>query len=287
MIRGNQRWTLAVQLALLVLACIMKCIVLSTFNWVSGDKSLQIAAANSINAGRGYSLRITDPSNISGTDHLLTEWPPLYSVMVAPFLRLTNGNERSAALILECIFGVLGLVIIAAILKKLSIPPGFVILIVWFKALEINEAIEGRNSTDQIALVFFTASLYFTLLFYERRSYMPVFAMSACLSLMALTRYMYLPISLLYAGMLLLIGIIRKDRCDQFGGLIAIACVSIAIAMLFLFNNSGSGQYYYVDPAPRGIFLENLRFFYPVVWQAFGNVHLFMTQMLFHASPLS
>src|ERR1700730_4187180 len=94
----RKQWWL---LLILLLAMLLKCLIIYNFRQLAGDKIPQLAGAVSIAKNKGYALPFVHPDDLSAIQYeRVIEWPPLYSYLVAPFLRMTGFDlDRSAYMV--------------------------------------------------------------------------------------------------------------------------------------------------------------------------------------------
>ena len=96
------RQRIGLYLILFVLSVLVKWTIVYYYEVVSSDKLLHVAAANSIATGRGYSFPLVELSNPDSTLlRPVVEWPPLYSILLVPFLKLTGSDIETSCFIVD------------------------------------------------------------------------------------------------------------------------------------------------------------------------------------------
>jgi hypothetical protein len=253
-----------VSVAVILVATLSRFLHLVFFYNLRVDASYQVMATRNLIEGHGVSLDYVQPSDLAQTIYEpLINWPPGYSFLLAPFLKIFNGNYPAAAILLDCIMALLLILFSRKILRLFAVPvylinfftllTGFFIYYFYFIA-----------SSDALAISFFVVAAYFfiKLIKEERLSFWghAVFFLSllACASL----KYMLIPV-VFVLPVYLLTGWPAKGSTVYKAGVINFVLLCLGIGGLLFYQNYISGSVGYISQEERGFFPEHLKDVYP------------------------
>ena len=159
------------------------------------DKDLQVVAAQSLLAGRGLTLPLADPRDLSKSlDTPLAGWPPGYALLMAPALA-TLVDPIEAATALE-ILTVIGFFAVAwLLLKQFPIEDRVrLALCAWWAA--VGSPLSKMGPSDMLSLTFFSAALVCGARILDPRanSWLANLTAAVLLALAAMTRFAYWPL---------------------------------------------------------------------------------------------
>jgi hypothetical protein len=246
---------------------------------ISGDKIYQTAAAKSITLGNGYTIPSVNPLNL---DQVLNKpmilWPPLYSIMLAPLMELT-GETSTASFILDSLTNIVFLVLIYQVCLLLNFPFWLSLLVLVFRATEINEIITASTATDYMALNFWLAAIITAVRFLKKPQWITALIFILLNALAPWLRYASIPLVLVLPLMIFIVGMWKNEkRYRKMAMISGIAAIASTVLLLF-YNYSRSGNFFYVLETKKGFFPENLLYLPPIAWTSIVNVNFPLTQI--------
>jgi hypothetical protein len=280
MVAGDLRTKRNIILACIFIVAIFLRLAMSICYFdISGDKIYQTAAAQSLVNGKGYTVPSVDPLDLDRvTDKPMILWPPMYSVLLAGLMKL-DIQTSTASFILDSINNIIFLILIYQICVLLNFPFWLSMLVLLFKATEINEIITSSTATDYMGLNLWLAAIITAIGFLKK----PLFTTAAIfIVLNALTpwlRYANIPLVLVLPFVVLIAGIWKKHRSTIQISLVAGITALASTAFLLYYNHSRSGTFFYVLETTKGFFPENLLHLPPIVWTSIINVNFPLTQI--------
>ncbi len=256
-----------VTLAIILLAVAGRILQLVYFFNIRLDASHQVIATKNLLAGHGISMDKVFANDLSATVYEpLINWPPGYSILLAPFLVLFGGDYVAAGLTLS-ILAAVGLILISRkILQLLQVPVylvnlwtltgGFFIYFFYFIAC-----------SDAIAIFFAMTAVYYCLSLLKNpvNTRWKTAGMIAALILCGAMKYLFMPVVFIIPAWLLLRGIAEKRKNLWQPGITGIVVLSIVLGGLLLWQKSISGAATYISEPGRGFFPQHLLAFFPFV----------------------
>jgi len=274
------RQRIGLYLILFVLSVLVKWTIVYYYEVVSSDKLLQVAAANSIATGMGYSFPLVELSNPdSALLRPVVEWPPLYSILLVPFLKLTGSDIETSCFILDAIAGFLLLLFLFLLMQRLDLPLPAQALLLLHRAFEMNKDTLASYGSDSLATAMWLATFYFLLIYLERKKPFALAVLSITNAATFFLRYIYLPIAFVIPILLIWNGIRKKNRIEWKGGLITLLVVVAGIGLLALRNYIAAREGFFLLEAESGFFPENLLHWVPAFWLPFLNIDFFCMQV--------
>lgn len=243
------------------------------------DKLFQALAARNLASGEGLTYNEVHTNDLHAEIKVvLNRWPAGYSLAIAGLYKIT-GSLVISTLIFDLIFIIAFFLILRMLLKELEFPGYLINIIVLFHGFSIDPYIS--KPTDIHAVVFIMAGIYLGIKFYRSRSgplrYGILIGVLSFLP--SFLRYMYIPSSVIIGGILLMIGVMQKEKVLIRGAAYSLIVTVISITALLLFNKFYAGSSSYVMPMERGLFANNLLVLYPFLCESFINLNFILTQM--------
>lgn len=268
----------------LIAAITIKSALLYFYALVDGDKGLQALAAISITNGNGYTIPEFDLLTNQVKYLPLVEWPPLYSLLLAPLLVITGNNVEISCYLLDVMAGITLLIFLLLLLRKMGFPAWLQALFLVFEAAELNATALISFPTDTWATAAVFAAVYFLLRAIEKPGPGRFLIFALINVLPFYFRYMYLPVVLilpaLYAWQYF--HQIQFRRYIVITGLITIG----GVLLLLFFNWYVSSEAIFLVTTNRGFYPETLKTLVPVFWASFINIDFYCMQVSLH-TPLS
>jgi hypothetical protein len=223
--------------------------------------------------GYGISISHVLPSDLSTTAYEpLINWPPGYSLLLAPFYVLFNHNYILAGLTLDILAAITLIIFTRRILKLLETPvhlinvftllTGFFIYYFYF-----------INSSDAIAITFFVLAIYYTLAFIKNGNASPkhILAIVLCLFVSGLIKYLFIPVVFIVPIFIFWKGYADNNKILKKTGIISFSFLAVLFASLLIWQKINSGSATYISETSRGFFPANLLHTYPAIPASFIN----------------
>jgi hypothetical protein len=246
---------------------------------ISGDKIYQTAAAWQISQGKGYTVPVADPLNLdSSYEKAMILWPPVYSASLAMLITIT-GDVPLSSFILDSINSIIFLALVFWICTLLNFPFLLSLLILLFKATEINDTIFASTATDYMALNFWLATIIYCMKYLatKKRNHLAAFIILNALA--PWIRYSSIPIVLVLPVLLVIMGAWKREKDWMKSGVAATLVAIASTSLLLYFNFSRSGNFFYVLETTKGFYPENLIHLPPVIWMSMVNINFPLTQI--------
>lgn len=209
-ILSDQRVTIAIFLLVIT----SRVIKLVYFYNIVVDASYQLMGTQSLLDGYGVSIPDAMANDLSAIVYTpLINWPPGYSLIIAPFYYLFNGNYIAAGLTVDILFGILLIFICRSLLKLFEVPlylrnlftllTGFFIYYFYFNAC-----------SDSIAITLILIALYYTLklLKTETKRFKNSALLTFFLFIGASIKYLFIPIVFVIPVFLFIKGLAEQNK---------------------------------------------------------------------------
>lgn len=260
-----------ITLLIVGIALISRLIDLLYFYTIGFDASYQVIAMHNFVAGDGITISKAIPADIANTiyDPLLN-WPPGYSLLLAPFYVLSGHNYIIAGLTLDIISAITLIFTCRAILKTLSVPLHFINLFTLFNGFYIYKFYQIASS-DAIAIAIFLVAIYYTLQLArqpERWRYKALI-ITLCLFICSTIKYLFVPVVFIIPGLLIVAGITNRHRIWKKAGLFCFLILAVIIGGLLFWQQSLTNTVGYVSATGRGFYPAHLLSAYPFIPGAF------------------
>ncbi len=235
------------------------------------DASYQVLATDNLLHGHGITTAQVLANDLSQVVYTpLTQWPPGYSLLLAPFYAVFGHHYIAAGITLDLLAALLLLLSLRKLLWLFRTPDylvnaftllhGFFIYYFYFIA-----------SSDAVALSFFIAGLsfLFVIIQTEKNQRRNVTGLTICLFVAGLIKYLFIPVVMLVPFFLVLEG--RKKQRGQLikNGLVSAAVLFLLFGALLLYVKSVSGTVAYISAPERGIYPSHLTAIYPFLTASF------------------
>ena len=229
------------------------------------DASYQVIATQNLVNGHGISIPKVFAADLATTIHEpLVNWPPGYSVLLAPFYLLFNHNYIAAGLTLDILAAIVLIITSRAILKLFHVPlyqvnlftliSGFFIYYFYFIA-----------SSDAIAIsLFLLAVYYFFKLIKSGNVDRSAFIVgTTALLAAAATKYLFIPVVIVLPLFIFFYGWKNKNSSFKKAGITSFLILFVGIGLLLTWQKLNSGTAAYISEPGRGFFPEHLLAAYP------------------------
>lgn len=217
--------------------------------------------------GHGISISYVLPADLSSTIYEpLINWPPGYSLLLAPFYLLFNQNYIAAGLTLDIVAAIILILVCRKILKLFDIPvyriniftllTSFFIYYFYFIA-----------SSDAVAISIFMTGFYFTLSLlktkknWERKTA----AITISFILCAAIKYLFFPVAFIIPVYLLVRGFAGKEIQFKKAGIYSFVITVLVLGALLIYQKNISGSVAYISQPQRGFFPEHILSAYPYI----------------------
>lgn len=255
------------------IAVLARIIQLTFFYNIRVDGMYQVLAMQNFVQGRGFSSSYVLAGDLST---ILYEpqmnWPPGYSLLLAPFYLLFNHNYIYAGIAMDVTAAIVLVFFTRRILKLLEVPPHrvniFTILTGFFMY-----SFYLICSSDAIAITFFIAAIYYSLLLLKKeRNFFPAAAgVSICLIFAGLIKYLFIPAVFIIPVFIFLNAASDSNRRRKQASVFIFLFLFVSLGGLLLWQKMQSGSAGYISSSVRGFYPGNLAESYPALPASFIN----------------
>lgn len=235
------------------------------------DTSFQVIATQNLVAGHGISTGIVSPEALSTTLYQpVVNWPPGYSLLLAPFYVLFGGDYLPACYLLELLASVAIILIGRRILRQIEVPVYLVNLFSLLTGFFIYY-FYYTGSTDSIAIAFYLGGISYLLsaAVSGEQAVRKSLAAAICLLFSAAMKYLFYPIIFVVPVFQYMYANQRRLSQLKKGALISFGILAAGIAGLYFYQHSLSGSGTYISASGRGFFPEHLLRAHPFIPSAF------------------
>jgi hypothetical protein len=261
----------------------------SLYSLVGVDTKLQLVYAKNFMAGKGMGATkyfTNDLNNpVFDTQQL---FPPGFSFVIIPFLKLFGGDEYKAVLVFDIIVAILFIIAVWLLGKKAGLPPALNNIVLLIAGCSQYFFFMSWSSTDAVSVCLLLSSLTVTIgIIYKKESISLLKLIGTALLFTSpfFFRYMYLPIALLLPVLILLSGFILKNIILKSIGSKILGVSAACLILYFIVSLSASGNALYITNVGRGVFIDQLAECYPFLPASFINVD-FGAQLVQHISGI-
>lgn len=240
---------------LILFATACKSILTAVFTSYETDKSFYLLLANNFSEGNGLTIPVSllsDPT-LTQNIYIPSASSPLYSILVAPFLKLFPGNYYLATWMIESLAWLFLFIIIYKILRRLMPDYFWTNLFILFSGFFLYNIELSSSTKDVLSTGFLLAGLLqcLRLANAEKISLPTLFLSSLLFLLPGLTKSLYTPLALVFPLSILFIGLIGKNRIRTRIGLV---CLLISLVLF-------AAQYFYFNTLEATALVEHRDFF--------------------------
>lgn len=270
---------------LVTVACIAsKSLLIFFYTYTGRDKIYSLAAGYNLLHDKGWtnSLYFTDSIN---QEVLLPfcHWPPGYGLISTPFLSIFAENIYLATAMLEVMCFIAFILLCRGILATQGVSRTWLNVSTILLSFFSHDFIEVSLGTDLLALDFLLGFFYCTLLIWKGNSTSSLkwlgFAGGLCLFWAGFTRYMYVPVGIFVALVLLATAYLKKHRTAMPALLIMTITGIGGLVAAMISQNAACGSPFYTGIKEQGIFWENLSFWHPAVLASFTDLKFSSVQL--------
>lgn len=255
----------AITWLILFLACISRIIQILFFYSIRFDGSYQYIATQQWLKGKGISIPYVLADDLSTTLYEpLINWPPGYSLLLAPFYWLFGGHYIAAGLTLDIIAALLLIFISRKILRMLDVSLPMVNLFTLFSGFFIYYFYLIASS-DAITITIFLIAIWFSisLLQSPEKSRLKIWGILLALWACGSTKYLFIPIVFVIPAFLFIKGWQEKNSLLRRAGIFIGLSLLAGLGGLLLWQKMASGSAAYISEPGRGFFPEHMLDAYP------------------------
>ena len=257
----------AMTIVIVLVSIIARMIQLVFFYNIRVDASYQVMATRHFVEGNGVSFAEVLPTDLAITHYEpLVNWPPGYSLLLAPFYLLSGKNYILAGISMDIVFAVLLILMCRALLKRLGVPLYGRNIFTLLTSLFIY-SFYFIASSDAIAISLFITAIYFAFRLVDHRKNILLSSVliTAFLLACAWTKYLLIPVVLILPVLIFIKGWLLKDLPLKKAGWITGTLLLAGIGALLLYQKYSTGTAAYISQPERGFFPGHLADFYPFI----------------------
>ncbi len=281
-----------------LVATVVKSILTAVFSSFEGDKSYYLLLGKNIAAGHGFTVPITLLSNPSITDqvYIPSAVSPLYSILSVPLLWLFPDNFYIVTWIIESLSWLLLFIVLHRILSTLIADPFWPNLFIIFSGFYLYNIELSSSSKDVLATALIFLALFRCIqITQNKKNLFPYILVSSLIFILpGLTKFIYLPLALVFPFCILWIGFTSKQKKVLRVGAITFILSVVLVAMHYLYFHSletdalsNHGDFFSNrwslaksgDDFVHGFFPENMLLMYPYIPAAFFNLDVIGVQV--------
>lgn len=256
---------------ILISAIINRLLQVVFFYNIRVDASYQLLATENFLHGHGLSLAYISNHDLSAIQYqTLINWPPGYSLLIAPLFVLTGHNYVLSGILLDFLFAAILIYFTRKILHLYYTPLYLINIYTLFSSFFIYY-FYFIASSDSATISIFCVGLYYLLqqvhADFTRMKY--TFITGICFSVCALIKYLFIPIVLVMPIIYLAKSHATKNVFYKKCAIILWAFLLITIAGVLLFQKWNAGTSLYISSTGRGFFPKHLLETYPFLLAGF------------------
>ena len=261
-----------------------KSLLIFFYSYIGKDKIYSLSASYNLLHGKGWTNSFYYLDNLD--KEVLSPfcyWPPGYGLLITPLQKIFSQNIFLATTIFEIISFITFIFLCKAILKKQRLS------VAWLNASTIllsffsHEFIETSLGTDLPALCFVLGFFYCSIHIWDSGLFKKIInygiVAGICLFFAGFIRYMYVPVCLFMAVLLPIVSYLKKKKEAQKGYWLSLGVCSLFLVAAMIFQGTVCGSPFYTGIDKKGIFFENLDYWYPSAIAAFVNINLVAVQL--------
>ena len=267
----------------LLFAISNRIIFTTLYSQISTDTKVQLTYAHNLLAGKsmGVTKYFTNDLNTPFYDtHLF--FPPGFSLVIIPFLKLSGGDEFNAIRIFDITMAVLFVITVRILGKRAGLPLGLNNIITLIAGCSQYIFFMSWSSTDVAGLclvLFGLAEIIDIVQKQENIKWPRTIASSLLFCSPFFFRYMYLPTVILFPLIVLFFGIVSARKNTRIAGWKLLGVTVIFLLGIFAVNNVIAGNSLHVNDVGRGVFADQIVRWYPFIPASFVNLD-FAAQLL-------
>ncbi len=260
-----------ITVAIVLLSILGRIIQLVFFYNIRVDASYQVLATEHFVNGHGISFAEVPASNLAITNYQpLVNWPPGYSLLLAPFYLLAGKNYILAGIVLDILAAILLILVSRMLLKRLDVPLHLRNIFTLLSSFFIY-SFYLIASSDAIAIAFFITAIYFFVLLADkdRNRFRNILCFTIGLLICAWIKYLFIPVVFILPALLFIKGKQERNPYLKKNGIISFSILLLGVAALLIYQKMSTGTAAYISQPERGFFLKHLLDFYPFIPAAF------------------
>jgi len=270
------------------IACLFVSVICRTINilfvsFAGRDKMMLVLQSKNFLEGKGLSIPQYFTIQPETPVYDYTQfWPPGYSLIIAPFLKLFNYNIYWATSSFDLVIGIALIFTVRKICMQLGFP-ALAINMMTLIAGCFEYPFTGQSlPTDTVSILFILLAISYSIKITSANkfSFKQIFITGFLLFLPCLFRYSYPPISVGIPLVIFLFSFIIKDKLLIKKSLWMTAITASLIIILFVLLKFTTGHLGYITPTERGYFPENIIHWYPVIPGSFIDFPFFTSQVI-------
>ena len=271
---------------IVTLAIVARLIHIVFFYNIRVDGMYQMLAMQNFVAGHGFSSSFVLPTDLSSIIYEpQTNWPPGYSLLLAPFYLLLNQNFIYAGIALE-LLGAIGFIFITRrLLNQLSVPVHFINAFTIFSCFFIYP-FYLICSSDAVAVTFLLFAISISIkLIQSQKNYLQLsFGIVILLFLTGIIKYLLIPIIFIVPILMYLTANADRNYDLKKSSTYIFSFLVISICSLLFWQKMNSGAATYISSGERGFFPENILGSYPAIPASFINTETVSMALGNHAT---
>lgn len=265
----------------IAIACRVVNVLYSSFT--SRDKIFLAVQSKGLLDGNGLAVpKYFAPDFINPVLDFTPQWPPGYSILLAPFLKIFDYDLPTATAAIDITGSVVIIFLVRKIAIELNFPVAAVNLITLISGCFEYAFIAEALPTDIPAFAFFLGGILLLLKTIKRETVQlpKLILASFLLFLPCIFRYSYPPLSIAAAVSLIFIGWHLKNRTLQKKGFISFTTISLLLAIFFFILKTQTGSLGFIVDTGKGFYPENILHCAPVVPGSFINTFFTTSQLI-------
>ena len=256
-----------ITLVIILLAIAGRVVQLFYFFNIRVDGMYQHLATLNFIKGHGITTGYILPADLSSTIYEpLINWPPGYSLLLAPFYLLFNHNYIAAGITLD-ILAAITLIIVTRKVLKLFDTPVYLINIFTLLTCFFIYYFYFIASSDAIAIPIFITGFYYTLSLLKTKENWQAKTAGITISfiLCAAIKYLFFPVVFIIPVYLLIRGFADKEIKFKKAGIYSFAITVLVLGSLLIYQKNISGSAGYISQPERGFFPKHILSAYPSI----------------------
>jgi hypothetical protein len=271
-------------LFIIIFCIISKSLLISFYTYTGKDKIYSLSASHNLLYGKGWTNSFYYTNNLN-TEVLIPfcYWPPGYGLLISPVQMLFGNDIYASTAVFEIICFIIFILLCRAILKTQKISAAWLNISTLILSFFSHDFIENSLGTDLLALNFVLGFFYNSIRVWneDEKKLSLLFGAIAgiCLFGAGFTRYIYTPVCMFIAVVVLLISLWKKNKMASRGYLLSLFICFCGLIAAMLFQQATCGSPFYTGIDNTGIFWENLRYWHPAAIASFLNLNLAPVQL--------
>ena len=246
------------------------------YSQIGADTKLQLTYAENLIAGKGMGITkyFTNDLDLPVFD-TQQEFPPGFSIVIVPFLKLFGGNEYKAVMAFDIMVAIFFVIIVRHAGKKAGLPAALNNIVTLIGGCVQYLFFTTWQSTEAICVCLLLCSIIQTINIINRKSEITKLGMIGYGLLFFLPfffRYIYLPITIFFPLFIFLSGVLLKSSKLKAGGLKILSFTVLFLTLLFTFSLLTAGNALYLVDTERGFFIKQLGLCYPFLPASFISI---------------